>query len=475
MRTNSAYLLACLTLLTAAEPAYAVFPALESDGSFNTGLGTLVLQAVSGRFNTAVGYRALNANTVGESNTALGFESLLSNTTGAGNTAVGESALSFNVTGTENTGAGAYALSSNTTGVQNTAHGWGALASNGTGTANTAVGFLSLSLSTNGENNTGVGWGALASNENGSYNTAVGTNAMFFNTSGDSNTGIGWGALQANTSGSDNLASGQKSMFRNTLGAKNVAMGSNALHANTTGSRNIALGADAGSRLTTGSYNIDIGHTGVAKETKTIRIGKQGTQLKTYLAGVRGVTVSGGAAVMVSKTGQLGVQTSSRRYKQDIQPMGEISAALLRLKPVTFHYKVADEQGEKPLQFGLIAEDVAQVLPQLVVYDDHNQPETVAYQALSSLLLNEFQIEHQRRLMSEAQSQQELAALKVRTTAAEARATAAIDGLVLARAQALRDRQELAALRAQMKQMTQTVQRLLTAQAPAPSVAAVAP
>lgn len=307
------------------------------------------------------------------------------------------------------------------------------------------------------------------------YNTAAGAYALAANTSGISNTSIGWGALGANTTGGDNSAVGDESMFRNTSGAKNTAIGTSALRANTTGTRNIALGIDAGSLLTTGSYNIDIGHPGVAKETKTIRIGKPGTQLKTYLAAVRGATVSGGAAVLVSKTGQLGVQTSSRRYKQNIQPMGKTSAALLKLKPVTFHYKVADEQGEKPLQFGLIAEEVAEVLPQLVIYDEHRQPETVAYQALSSLLLNEFQLEHQRRLSSEALAQKELAALEVRTAAAQAHATAAIDGLAAARAQALQDRQELSALRAQMLQMTQTVARVVAKQAPTPRVAVAAP
>ena len=475
MRTPSICVLICVALLAAAEHAHAVFPAVDSDGSFNTGVGTLALQFVSGQFNTGVGYQALNANTVGQSNTAVGSKSLLSNISGEGNTAVGDSALSLNVSGTENTGSGAFALSSNTTGVHNTAHGWGALGSNETGINNSANGYLALALNRNGEQNTATGIVALGGNDNGSYNTATGAYAMAANISGFSNTSMGWGALSANTTGGDNSALGDESMYLNTTGVKNTAVGTNALHANTTGSRNIALGADAGSLLTTGSYNIDIGHTGVAKESKTIRIGKQGTQLKTYLAGVRGVTVTGGAAVMVSKTGQLGVQTSSRRYKQDIVPMGESSAALLKLKPVTFHYKTADEQGEKPLQFGLIAEDVAEVLPQLVVYDDHNQPETVAYQTLSSLLLNEFQIERKRRLTSEAQSQQQLAALNARTVAAEARASAAMDGLAAARAQAQGDRQELAALRTQMNLMTLAVQQLLTKQAPTPSVAAIAP
>ena len=142
---------------------------------------------------------------------------------------------------------------------------------------------------------------------------------------------------------------------------------------------------------------------------------------------------------------------------------------------MTFHYKVADEQGEKPPQCGRIAEVAAELLPQLVIYDEHMQPETVAYQALSSLLLNEFRLEHQRRLSSEAQAQKELVALEVLAAAAQTRASKAIDGLAAARAQGLQNRQELRALRAQMLQMTQTVARSEAKHAPTPSVAVVAP
>ena len=445
MQSTYACLFTCLTALLVAPAAEAAFPALESDVNFNTGVGTLVLQFVSGQYNTAFGDQALNANTSGASNTALGAQALLSNSTGTGNTAVGDRALNLNSSGTENTATGAGALFGNTTGTENSAYGWSALVANDTGLSNTAIGYQSM-----------------ASNISGSYNTGGGSYTLFANTTGIQNTSMGWGALSANTTGSNNTSLGDQSMFLSTIGARNTAIGRNALGKNVTGSGNIALGADAGSRLTTGSFNIDIGHIGVARETKTIRIGTQGKQLKTYVAGVRGATISGGAVVMVSKTGQLGMQTSSRRYKEDIQAMGDASAALLRLKPVTFRYKEGDEQGNKPVQFGLIAEEVAEVLPALVLYDEQNHPETVAYQALSSLLLNEFQKEHARRLAVEAEAQREMAAIKVQAQQASVQAAAAGEALAQAWAEATQREQELVALRAEIGAIKRTVQRMLS-------------
>jgi hypothetical protein len=170
-----------------------------------------------------------------------------------------------------------------------------------------------------------------------------------------------------------------------------------ALGANTTGSNNIALGISAGARLTTGSNNIAIGNFGVAGESRTIRIGTRGVQTKTFVAGVRGVTVTGGVAVLVNSVGQLGVQSSSARFKEDISPMTPaLSERLLQLRPVTFRYRQADESGAKPLQYGLIAEEVAKVYPELVAYDSQGRPEAVAYQTLSSLLLNEYQRQHRQ-------------------------------------------------------------------------------
>ena len=146
---------------------------------------------------------------------------------------------------------------------------------------------------------------------------------------------LGTGALGSNTTGDNNTASGYQALYSNTEGSSNTATGVNALVANTTGSDNIALGNNAGSVPVAGVNNIHIGHAGVAGETRVIRLGRQGTQLKTFIAGIRGVPVSG-AAVIISSTGQLGVASSSRRYKENIQPMADASAALMKLKPVTF-------------------------------------------------------------------------------------------------------------------------------------------
>jgi trimeric autotransporter adhesin len=192
-------------------------------------------------------------------------------------------------------------------------------------------------------------------------------------------------------------------------------MGVKALFSNTTGSNNIALGQLAGYYLTTGSNNIQIGHKGKAADNAIIRIGTPGTQTVTYVAGVSGVNVTGGAQVVVNSSGQLGVVSSSIRYKQDVRPMGDVSDRLLKLRPVTFRYKKADENGQKPEQYGLIAEEVAKVMPDLVVYNQQGQPETVAYQTLAPLLVNELQREHAR---AEKQAdalkamQKELSALK---------------------------------------------------------------
>jgi hypothetical protein len=175
------------------------------------------------------------------------------------------------------------------------------------------------------------------------------------------------------------------------------------------------MGQLAGYYATTGSNNIHIGNKGTASDNALIRIGTAGTQTATYVAGVSGVNVTGGAQVVVSSTGQLGVVSSSIRYKQDVHPMGDVSDRLLALRPVTFRYKKADENGQKPEQYGLIAEEVAKVMPELVIYNQKGQPETVAYQTLTPLLVNELQREHAR---AEQQAdvlkamQEELSALK---------------------------------------------------------------
>jgi len=341
-----------------------------SDGNYNTCIGTSSLSSATGsyEYNTAIGYSTLKSNTTGYQNTAAGSSALSSNTVGANNTAIGFNSLYSNTTGYNNTANGSVALYYNTTGVYNMA----------------------------------IGMGALYSNTSGYQNTAVGAATLQFNTHGVDNSATGTNALQSNTTGNSNTANGYAALRSNTTGSYNIALGYNAGLNLTTGSNNIAVGNSAGYNLTTGSNNIDIGNDGVAAEANTIRIGTLGTQTKTFLAGVRGVTATGGAAVYVTSTGQLGTVTSSRRYKEDIEPMGDVSDRLMSLQPVTFRYKEADQGGNKPIQYGLIAEDVDTVMPELVVRNADGSPETVSYHVLPSLLLNEYQKQHQKLANTEA-------------------------------------------------------------------------
>ena len=156
---------------------------------------------------------------------------------------------------------------------------------------------------------------------------------------------------------------------------------------NTTGSNNTALGFQAGYFLTTGSNNIDIGNLGVAADTNAIRLGRQGIQTATYIAGISGAPVTG-SDVVVNSVGRLGVVLSSARYKRDIRDMGETSAGLKKLRPVTFKYK-GDPQNVR--QYGLVAEEVNQLYPELVTHGTDGKAETVRYSMLTSMLLNELQ------------------------------------------------------------------------------------
>ena len=167
-----------------------------------------------------------------------------------------------------------------------------------------------------------------------------------------------------------------------------------ALFNNTTGSRNIALGSSAGVNVTTGDSNIDIGNPAVPGDAEAIRIGVQGTHTATFIAGISGRPVVGNT-VVVNANGKLGTATSSERFKKDIKPMDKASEAILALKPVTFRYKAAIDQDGIP-QFGLIAEQVEKVNPDLVTRDEHGKPYTVRYDAVNAMLLNEFLKEHKK-------------------------------------------------------------------------------
>ncbi len=232
----------------------------------------------------------------------------------------------------------------------------------------------------------------MVSNTSGSKNTAYGQGAMLANTVGSNNTAVGYQALTSESVSGDNTALGYQSMFGST-GTTSVAIGSGSL-SDSTGANNIAVGYQAGSGLTTGGNNILIGNTGTGTDSGLIRIGTDGTHSSAFVAGIFGSNITGGAAVFVNNAGQLGVLSSSRRYKQDVQPMADSSNALMQLEPVTSRYKQASSDGSQPLQFGLIAEQVAAVYPELAVYNQEGQVETVQYQQLPAMLLNEIQKQH---------------------------------------------------------------------------------
>ena len=366
--------------------------------------------------NTALGEDALFSLTIGLDNTAIGFNALYHNTTGNGNTANGWSALFNNTTGFTNTASGVYALISNTTGFLNTAIGGFALGSNTTGFENTAIGNSALFGNTNGVLNTANGFQALSSNTTGADNTANGANALQGNTIGYSNTSIGQASLYSNTTGFNNTANGRKALFNNTTGSNNTANGVRALQGNTTGNNNIAQGSRAGSNITRGSNNIDIGNPGFAGDSNTIRIGRVGTQTATFIAGISGVTVAAGVTVVVDTNGQLGTITSSERFKSEIKPMDKASESILALQPVTFRYKnELDRKGVE--QFGLVAEEVEKVNPDLVARDDEGKPYTVRYEAVNAMLLNEFLKEH-RKVEKQAEINQRQEATIARLEAA---------------------------------------------------------
>jgi hypothetical protein len=332
-------------------------------------LGTNALRLnTTGGFNTATGTEALFSNTTGGANTAVGMLALFSNTTGNGHTAVGFGALQNCIALPDfagNTAVGDEALFSDTTGNFNTAIGAEALALNTTGSVNTAIGLDALVQNTTGEQNTAAGANALFTNTEGIQNTAIGIFALFSNTTGDLNTGVGLNAGNLNETGSSN-----------------TAIGTNALIFST-GNGNTALGAGAGTGVTTANNVIAIG-AAAANVSDSCFIGN-----------IRGVTTANANAipVLIDSAGQLGTVSSSRRFKQEIKAMDSASEAIHALKPVTFHYK---SDGTNTPQFGLIAEEVAEVNQDLVVRDENGEIYTVRYEAVNAMLLNEFLKEHRK-------------------------------------------------------------------------------
>lgn len=262
-------------------------------------------------------------------------------------------------------------------------------------TDNTAYGTGSLGKDTSGSYNSAFGFDALYSNTTASANTAVGDAALYTNNGGD-NSAFGYAALRDNTNGTFNTGIGFSALYANTTGAENTAVGELALYHNTTGGGNVSIGLEAGYNNPAGANeNIDIGNTGSSSDSEpTIRIGTPGIQTSFYAAGVDGVTVSSGVEVYINSSGQLGTVNSSIRFKENVHDMGDASSAIFRLRPVTYRYKQPYADGSKPIDYGLIAEEVAKVYPDLVVKGADGQIQTVQYQKLTPMLLNELQRQH---------------------------------------------------------------------------------
>jgi len=413
-----AFTLICFGLSPSAQ---ALLPAPSPDGGYpggNTAEGDNALHDVNtavGINNTAVGFNALTNDTTGAYNVAVGSGALQNNTTGTFNMAIGAEALKnnnanfnlaigfrvgyLNTTGNHLTGIGAAALRNNTTGALNTAIGADAMRENTTGVNNTAIGSGALQSNTNGGSNTANGALALVSNNHGSNNSAFGELALESNTAGTFNTALGQGALATNTLGNNNTASGAGALFLNFIGVNNTATGFQALNDNSGGSQNTAVGSEALVH-STGNLNVALGYNAgfnVTTANNVISIGSLGENVSNtcWIQNIFGVTTQSAmvAPVLVSNDGQLGTLTSSRRFKHDIKPMDIASDAILALKPVTFHYN--NDQTNTP-QFGLVAEDVAEVNPDLVVRDKKGDINTVRYDAVNAMLLNEFLKEHRK-------------------------------------------------------------------------------
>ena len=279
----------------------------------------------------------------------------------------------------------------------NTSEGYQALFNVTTGFDDTAFGGRALYSDTSGSDNTAVGCGALVGNTTGNHNTATGSQALSRNTGGDENTANGYRALYNNTGGG-NTASGVEALLSNTIGYNNTATGFHALFSNTNGLSNVAMGFQALSNNTSGDGNIGLGSFAGANVNTAggvICIGAPGANVDNscYIGNIFGQTSFEGVGVFVNSDGKLGTSLSSRRFKKDIQAMDKASEAILALKPVTFHYKT-DSKGVP--QFGLIAEEVAEVNRDLIVRDKEGEPYSVRYDQVNAMLLNEFLKEHRK-------------------------------------------------------------------------------
>jgi hypothetical protein len=426
-------------------PAWAVVP--PPDGGYpgaNTAEGNGALNSLSpnargaGIHNTALGFHTLYDLTTGAGNTAVGSDALLDNVDGSFNTATGTQALFYNIGASDgNTADGYQALYNNYYGLQNTAVGYQACHSGGFN--NTAVGFQALHANIfGGEENTAVGNQALYNNtftfvDQGSYNTATGSGTLFTNTTGSYNTATGFGALYLNDTGARNTASGRRALYSNLTGDLNTAVGVDALLNNTSGSSNIALGDGAGFNVTSADDVICIGSGGE-------NIG--GT---CYIGNIFGRISSGGVPVLINAGDRLGTLTSSKRFKEQIKPMGQESEALFALKPVSFRYKKEIDPAGKS-QLGLVAEDVERVNSDLVVRDKDGKPYSVRYDQVNAMLLNEFLKEHKKV--------EELKSTGAKQEAALAEQRKDFEAAIA------QQRQEIQILTAQLKQQAAQIQRV---------------
>jgi len=340
------------------------------DGGYpggNTAEGSSALLSLStGMYNTAVGIYSVLSLTDASFCTGLGAGTLLANKANE-NTASGAGALLNNTNGDSNTAHGAFALFSNTTGTVNTAVGDRALFSNVDGHFNTAIGQQALFGNISGQENTAVGFVALANHPTGNFNTAVGTSALL-NTTAAQNTAVGAHALQSNNTGNNNTAVGN-----NALGVSN-------------GNGNIALGASAGNGVSTASNVTCIGISG-ANVDNSCFIGR-------IYSNAQPIVGTDPDSVTINSAGRLGRgNVSSHRYKHDIKPMEKASERLYALRPVSFRYH-KEYDASQTLAFGLIAEEVADVYPDLVGRNPNGEPESVRYEQVNAMLLNEFLKEH---------------------------------------------------------------------------------
>ncbi len=355
-----------------------------------------------------------------------------------------------------NTGTGFEALNHLTAGNQNTATGLRALSSDINGGFNTATGVLSLFSNTSGFFNSASGAYSLANNTTGGKNTANGYSALYYNTEGFQNTATGFAALYLNTTGIENTANGHQALTRNTTGSENVANGHEALFNNTTGGLNTANGSRAGLSITgDGNVCIGAGVSGVPGENDTTWIRNINTTVQNFSAGVNDyVTVR-------LSDGRLGhtAVVSSRRYKEDIKPMDKTSQALYALKPVSFRLK-KEFDATQALGFGLIAEDVEKVDSDLVYRNDKGQVESVRYEMVNAMLLNEFLKEHRKVEEQNSKIQQQEAVITELKSTAERHEAIIAQQRKDFEAMILRQQKEMQALTASLKEQAAQIQKV---------------